>query len=416
MVRHRAQGKVMSAAWMRKMAGLGKIPVDSGYPPTAEHLAPQRMTKSTSDDSRNTKLHDADWKFDEVPDDELWACLIWEYGRSADWIYGVLPRRNRIDDAKLGHQIGRFHYGDPSKALKILNNMCLWQWIWSQNSGAQKMDYFPDVPWSQLPPIVKANMQRAVDGLEPAANLPLLHKLLKKKNEDDGSGALQSAGILEQLRAFEPPLYTPEEEKFVGEPQRWLPGGNGLDDVTDGVIIGERFLKRLRDGMAQHVAGKITPAEAQNLLQEVVAGEISLLRFRDDKKLTADGYGAVAFRINWKVQNKELIQKFSEWLKDRRPAIFRDKSSGNWKKTRGPDGLELYVLRGGKKKTVHPVTALSSLGSWRKGRAAGDQKSVLALYHPLLSGKKYDSQMASYSRDSRDADFLFDQLFPKSSS
>jgi hypothetical protein len=356
------------------------------------------------------KLPAAEWNFGDVPDDELWACLIWEYGRSADWVHGILPQHGHVDKTKVKRQIERFHSTNPSNVLKLLNEMRLQQWVWSQNHGLQQEEFFPKDSWTQLPEIVRTNMRRVVAGLEPKPNLPLLDKFLRENNVNK---ALQIAEILRDIKAASD---TPEEISFADEPQHWLPGGNGLDDVTEGVIMGERFLPRLRDGMAQVVAGKITNAEAQQQLQECNSGEIRLGLLREHKESVNAGYYAVAFRLNWHLKNCELVEKFEQWLHDYRPPKFRDKSAGNRKTTRGPHGLDLYVLRGGKKKTVQPLTALSSLGSWRKLNAAGNQKQMLTLYHPLLSGKKYDSQMASYSRDCRDTDNLFDQLFPKSSS
>jgi hypothetical protein len=367
------------------------------------------------------KLPEADWNFAAVADDELWACLIWEYGRSADWVHGILPQRGHINDAKVGRQIGRFHYSNPSKAHKLLNKMRLWQWIWNQNNGVQKVEFFPDIPWSQLPPIVRANMRRAVEGLEPAANLPLLHKLLRKKTRDDGSAALQMAEIMEQLRSMEPPPDSAEERDFSGEPQKWLPGGNGLDDVTGGVITGERFLQCLRDAMTRVIAGKITPAEAQNLLQQVVAGEISLSRFRDDRKLTDDGYSAVAFRLNWNLKNRELLEKFEQWLHDHRPPKFRDQASGNRTITRGPRGIKLCVRRGkNKPDPIEPLKALKVLGVWRgkqslEKQGIRDWTSYFETYDPDFSGRDFKiksaqteaSEFRNFTRQ------IFRQLFPK---
>jgi hypothetical protein len=414
----------VSAQWTRRTSEACKTVAGIDKPIPSKTSAQEKQVCVKVDKAKKQagpkRLPDEEWNFTAVADEELWACLIWEYGRSADWVHGILPPRNHID-AEVGRQIGRFHCGNPSKALKILNEMRLWQWMWNQNNGLQQVEFFPAVPWSQLPPIVRANMRRAVDGLEPAANLPLLHKLLKKKKEDDGSGAIQMVEIMEQLRAIEPPLDTPEEETFLGEPQHWLPGGNGLDDVTEGVITGERFLKRLRDGMAQYVAGKITPAEAQNLLQQVVAGEISLLRFRDDRKLADDGYGAVAFRLNWNLKNRELVEKFEQWLHDHRPPKFRDQASGNRKITRGPRGIKLCV-RWGKNKPdpIEPRKALKVLGVWRgkqslEKQGIRDWTSYFETYDPdfydrdfkIKSAQTEASEFRNFTRQ------IFRQMFPK---
>jgi hypothetical protein len=424
-VRYRAGGKNVSAQWTRRASEAGKTAAGIDNRSASETSVQEKQVcvkvEKAKSQAGPQRLPDEEWNFTTVADEDLWACLIWEYGRSADWIHGILPQRSHTNDAEVGSQIGRFHYSNPSKTLKILNEMRLWQWMWSQNNGLQQVEFFPAVPWSQLPPIVRANMRRAVDGLEPAADLPLLHKLLSKKKDDDGSGALQAAKIMTQLRIIEPPLDTLEEKTFLGEPQHWLPGGNGFDDVTDGVITGERFLQRLRDGMAQYLTGKITPAEAQNLLQAVVAGEISLWRFREDKQLNDEGYSAVAFRLNWNLKNRELMEKFEQWLRGRRPRRFHDQASGNRTITRGPRGIKLCVRRGkNKSDPIEPWKALKVLGVWRgkqglEKHGIRDWTSYFETYDPdfhnpdfkIKSAQTEASESRNFTRQ------IFRQLFPK---
>ena len=105
--------------------------------------------------------------------------LIWEYGRSAAWIEARLPEHDFHDDVERAKQIALFHEGRPSAALKLLNNMRLCQWSWSQDHAIEYADFFlHGDPWETLPPIVRANMGRAIYGLEPAADLKRLRDIL----------------------------------------------------------------------------------------------------------------------------------------------------------------------------------------------------------------------------------------------
>jgi hypothetical protein len=393
------------------------------------------------------KLPDSEWNFNFVPDEEIWACLIWEYGRSTNWIHGLFPDYGSTADVvqRLRDVSGpnvpdsltclhrmlyelctrnldlmrakkMFHGSEAAVTSKYKTIGKIGRMILTSKDHKRLLGLVGELSARQASRLIKVFRKRKIFGVQfnrifssyrrrviraeylcPFPRTPWL--ALKGDDRTAMCLALRDdPGMILHLRADNshppPSLYaalTNEDEKrktsSTGKAAsergifRHFVRGPGLRDITEEILSSASDVKSVIMGLRGEIAAD-------------------------------QGLFGVLFRINWKLNDQELMHFFQAWLKCR-PLAFKSYAKHRRKTTQGPMGFEITFLNGKKIIKAQPDTALSCLGSWRKLEAAGTQKQVVAFYHPQLFGKKYQSKVSSYSRECARAEHMLDQLFPK---
>jgi len=341
------------------------------------------------------KLPKAEWNFDDVPEDELWACLIWEYGRTSGKKPAWIHRRARVS-------VIERKPAPPPPAVTLLARMLHQQFEFVNCAKVPFKNFFPDTPWLSLPPLTRANMALVVFDQPLISNLERIHKILrdhslppkvpKTKREEERRRAAFSCDVLEMAAE-------------TGKAQHWLSVHSGASRDTV-----EPTNKPAEESALKYLPLGVTGFD--DISEAVIHDRLCLRYFREDVDARAQGIYAAAFRINWNLGRTKLVKKFNEWLDDQ--PEFSKYDGKSWPRP-GPEGIVLSVDNGEKMTKTNPRTALGYLGTLRAKEAYGDWKSCLrhicSDFHDEVFNLKSASvggiDACSFARQIRD------QLFPK---
>ena len=341
------------------------------------------------------KLSAAEWNFNSVPDDELWACLIWEYGR----IFGKKPawihRRARVS-------VIESKPTPPPPAVTLLARMLHQQFEFVNCARVPFRNFFPDTSWLSLPPLTRANMALVVFDQPLISNLGRIHKILrdhslppkvpKTKREKENLRAALSQDMLD---------LTAE----TGKAQHWLSVHSMVSRVA-----AEPTNKPTEESALKYLPLGVTGFD--DISEAVIHDRLWLRYFREDVGAQAKGMYAAAFRMNWNLGRAKIVEKLNEWL-DNQPEFRR--YDGKRIPMPGPEGIVLHVRKGKKVWRADPRTALRHVDILRAKETYGDWKSCLrhrcSDFHDEVFNLK--SAMAEGSEACRFARQICDQLFPK---
>jgi hypothetical protein len=398
-------------------------------------------------------------KYDGVADREEWPCLIWEAARLSSWVEKVLPDYG--SDADVAAKTTVLGAAAMPKALWCLHEMLLGISIFHRSVEPL---LHATVPVPALRPRNMLEMQKKVAALNRLERLEL-PEAFRQRASDTGhfltsedaknfvdeltkalQGEVETAAQIDSIVtayarvAAIPPYISPfpklewlkleqldrtvmchvlQHPGFLPAMREWqeiltLQRPTAHQSNLENFYRNFPFLDpacQLAESVLYDVPhdARLTDITAQVLMKK----SVKMIKEQRSLPQAETGTWAVAFRLNWKQSDDQLILAFRRWLGGR-PERFSGYKKGKWSETKGPQGIELPPARIGgpitPRRALEGLDLVSDFGS----RNPPDMiwKTFVAERTANNTGK-LESQISYLSEQRTLGKRALDQLFPQ---